>query len=53
MEEIRPLEEDDPELGELIRLYVNGELYEVPEVGRNELCLCKSGKKYKHCHGET
>lgn len=21
------------------------------KVGRNELCPCKSGKKYKHCHG--
>jgi preprotein translocase subunit SecA len=20
-------------------------------VGRNELCPCGSGKKYKHCHG--
>ena len=23
----------------------------VPEVGRNELCPCGSGKKYKRCHG--
>jgi len=23
----------------------------VPEVGRNEICPCGSGKKYKHCHG--
>jgi preprotein translocase subunit SecA len=23
----------------------------VPKVGRNELCPCGSGKKYKHCHG--
>lgn len=22
----------------------------MPEVGRNEPCPCKSGKKYKHCH---
>ncbi len=22
-----------------------------PRVGRNELCPCGSGKKYKHCHG--
>ena len=21
------------------------------KIGRNELCPCKSGKKYKHCHG--
>ena len=25
---------------------------EVPRVGRNELCPCGSGKKYKHCHGK-
>ncbi|MDR0933754.1 MAG: SEC-C domain-containing protein, partial [Burkholderiaceae bacterium] len=24
----------------------------VPKVGRNELCPCQSGKKYKHCHGK-
>ena len=23
-----------------------------PKVGRNELCPCGSGKKYKHCHGK-
>lgn len=51
-----PLEEVDPELAELIRLFVNGELKEIPVVGRNELCPCgatKNGKriKYKHCHG--
>ncbi len=22
-----------------------------PKIGRNELCPCGSGKKYKHCHG--
>jgi preprotein translocase subunit SecA len=21
------------------------------KVGRNEMCPCGSGKKYKHCHG--
>ena len=25
---------------------------DVPRVGRNELCPCGSGKKYKHCHGK-
>jgi len=25
---------------------------EVPKVGRNEVCPCGSGKKYKHCHGK-
>lgn len=24
---------------------------DIPRVGRNELCPCGSGKKYKHCHG--
>ncbi len=24
---------------------------ELPKVGRNEMCPCGSGKKYKHCHG--
>ncbi len=24
---------------------------EVPKVGRNEICPCGSGRKYKHCHG--
>ena len=24
----------------------------VPKVGRNDLCPCGSGKKYKHCHGQ-
>ena len=25
----------------------------VQKVGRNELCPCGSGKKYKQCHGKT
>ena len=25
---------------------------EIPRVGRNENCLCGSGKKYKNCHGK-
>jgi preprotein translocase subunit SecA len=24
---------------------------QMPKVGRNEMCPCGSGKKYKHCHG--
>ncbi|MCO6498375.1 MAG: preprotein translocase subunit SecA [Chitinophagaceae bacterium] len=24
-----------------------------PKIGRNELCPCGSGKKYKHCHGKS
>ena len=26
---------------------------ETPKVGRNELCPCGSGKKYKNCHGRA
>jgi len=49
-----PIEEVDPELAELIRLFVNGELKEIPVVGRNEPCPCgatKNGKriKFKKC----
>lgn len=25
---------------------------QLPKVGRNDLCPCGSGKKYKHCHGK-
>ena len=25
----------------------------VPKIGRNDLCYCGSGKKYKKCHGKT
>ena len=25
---------------------------EGPKVGRNDVCPCGSGKKYKHCHGQ-
>ena len=24
---------------------------DAPKVGRNDLCPCGSGKKFKHCHG--
>ncbi|GAB4391212.1 MAG: preprotein translocase subunit SecA [Gammaproteobacteria bacterium] len=27
--------------------------YAQPKVGRNEVCPCGSGKKYKHCHGRV
>ena len=26
--------------------------YEMKKIGRNEICPCGSGKKYKHCHGK-
>lgn len=31
---------------EIVERLING-----PEIGRNELCPCGSGKKYKKCHG--
>ena len=44
-----PLEEVDPELGELLSAFCNGELIDVPVVGRNDPCPCLSGKKFKKC----
>ena len=29
----------------------NNDANKYPKVGRNEVCPCGSGKKYKHCHG--
>jgi hypothetical protein len=29
----------------------NGDSDGIAKVGRNELCPCGSGRKYKHCHG--
>jgi preprotein translocase subunit SecA len=29
------------------------QVHEGPKVGRNDLCWCGSGKKYKKCHGEN
>jgi uncharacterized protein YecA (UPF0149 family) len=25
----------------------------LPKIGRNQLCPCGSGEKYKRCHGQT
>jgi preprotein translocase subunit SecA len=41
------LEADPSVAGSLATPFVR----ELPKVGRNELCPCGSGKKYKHCHG--
>jgi len=49
----RPVEEVDPEFGELLRQWCNGELRPIPKVGRNDICPCGSGKKYKKCHGRN
>jgi GTP-binding protein EngB required for normal cell division len=32
-------------------LQVTEHVNTLPKVGRNDLCPCGSGKKYKHCHG--
>ena len=29
----------------------NNENFQSKKIGRNQLCPCNSGKKYKHCHG--
>jgi preprotein translocase subunit SecA len=29
------------------------QVHEGPKLGRNDLCWCGSGKKYKKCHGEN
>lgn len=50
---VPPIEEVDPELGELLLSWCRGELKELPVVGRNELCPCGSGLKYKKCHGKV
>jgi len=38
---------DGPRLSEPVAPFVRDQ----PKVGRNQLCPCGSGKKYKHCHG--
>jgi len=45
-----PVEAVDPEFGKLLKDFCNR--IEVPRVGRNELCPCGSGRKYKKCHGK-
>jgi preprotein translocase subunit SecA len=41
------LESDPLQAGQIAAPFVR----ELPKVGRNELCPCGSGKKFKHCHG--
>ncbi|WP_050179889.1 preprotein translocase subunit SecA [Domibacillus robiginosus] len=40
---VNPKEEEAPKKKKPLR--------KAPEIGRNELCPCGSGKKYKNCHG--
>ena len=30
-----------------------GKCEPIPKLGRNDICWCGSGKKYKHCHLES
>ncbi len=32
--------------------YLQGQLLDPIQLGRNDLCWCGSGKKYKRCHGK-
>ncbi len=43
-----PLPEPEPKLAEQAQTFVR----DGAKVGRNDLCPCGSGKKYKHCHGQ-
>ncbi|MDO8640876.1 MAG: SEC-C metal-binding domain-containing protein [Nitrosarchaeum sp.] len=73
MNEIKPLEEVDPELAEYFRLIANGkmraridgtrvfqdmggweqEIIVSENIGRNDPCICGSGKKFKKCCGQS
>ena len=44
--------EHSDKMEEIVNGFVQTELRS-KKVGRNESCPCGSGKKYKHCHGET
>ena len=35
-----------------IPVMLNEPIHKPKKIGRNELCPCGSGKKYKHCHGK-
>lgn len=50
-EKPKPLEEVDPELAELVREYVIQQAAKKNNIGRNDPCPCRSGKKFKKCHG--
>jgi len=59
-ETVRPIEESDPEFSKLLKWYCNNdtphidsisiaEPVNITKIGRNDLCPCGSGKKYKKC----
>lgn len=46
------IEEEKDEKKELIPLLNNGQSMDFSRVGRNEICPCGSGLRFKHCHGK-
>ena len=40
-------------MGILNKLFGTKEPEPIPKLGRNDLCWCGSGKKYKKCHMES
>jgi preprotein translocase subunit SecA len=44
--------EGEVPVGAGMRLTQQPVQHDGPKVGRNDLCPCGSGKKYKHCHGQ-
>ncbi len=53
-EEVSALQQpDEPEQGEHVAEIAPMPVRTEPKIGRNELCPCGSGKKYKHCHGQV
>ncbi|MTZ12177.1 preprotein translocase subunit SecA [Pseudomonas sp. JL972] len=53
-EEVSALQQpEEPEQGEHVAEIASMPVRTEPKIGRNELCPCGSGKKYKHCHGQV
>ncbi len=54
-EEVSALQQqpEEPEQGEPVAEIAPMPVRTEPKIGRNELCPCGSGKKYKHCHGQV
>ncbi|MEG4313715.1 preprotein translocase subunit SecA [Pseudomonas sp. FIP_A4] len=53
-EEVSALQQpEEAEQGEPVAEIAPTPVRTEPKIGRNELCPCGSGKKYKHCHGQV
>ncbi|MDT3710874.1 preprotein translocase subunit SecA [Pseudomonas phenolilytica] len=53
-EEVSALQQpEEAEQGEPVAEIAPMPVRTEPKIGRNELCPCGSGKKYKHCHGQV